>query len=78
MSQILVRDLDPDVVKRLKERAKRNHRSLQAEVRLILENAAPPRIDRETFLEIARQIREEAGPQTTDSVELLREGRGPV
>ncbi len=43
MAQILVRDLDERVVARLKERAKASHRSLQGEVRAILEREARPR-----------------------------------
>jgi plasmid stability protein len=41
VAQILVRDLDDALVARLKERAKLNHRSLQGEVKAILEEVAP-------------------------------------
>ena len=75
MSQILVRDLDPELVERLKQRAKRNRRSLQAEVKVILESAANPRIQRREVLEIMDRIRSASGPQTTDSVDLIREDR---
>jgi plasmid stability protein len=40
MSQILVRNLSPETVQRLKEQAKRNKRSLEAEVRTILDEAS--------------------------------------
>lgn len=40
MAQIIVRNLDEKVVKALKERAQRNNRSLEAEVRHILEGAS--------------------------------------
>jgi plasmid stability protein len=40
MAQILIRGLDADVVNRLKERARGNRRSLEAELRGILEHAA--------------------------------------
>lgn len=40
MSQILVRNLSPETVERLKKRAKTNKRSLEAEVREILDEAA--------------------------------------
>lgn len=40
MSQILVRNLSPEVVERLKNRARLNRRSLEAEVREILDDAA--------------------------------------
>jgi plasmid stability protein len=76
MSNILVRDLSPETVNNLKERAKRNHRSLQAEVRDILEREG--RMARLTNLEALRifeEIAERAGPQTSDSVDLIREDR---
>lgn len=40
MADILVRNIDAAVVERLKQRARRNGRSLQAEVALVLEAAA--------------------------------------
>jgi plasmid stability protein len=40
MPSILVRGLKPQVVQRLKERARRNGRSLQGEARLLLERSA--------------------------------------
>jgi predicted HicB family RNase H-like nuclease len=40
MPQLLVRDLDPETVERLKLRARRHGRSLQGEVEAILEAAA--------------------------------------
>jgi antitoxin FitA len=40
MAQVLVRDLDPAVVTRLKERARQHGRSLQREAKAILEQAA--------------------------------------
>ena len=39
MAQVLVRDLDDDIVTTLKQRAKQHHRSLQGEVKAIIENA---------------------------------------
>ena len=45
MAQVLVRQLDNKVVVRLKKRAKEHGRSLQSEVKTILEEAVPdPRI----------------------------------
>jgi plasmid stability protein len=40
VAQLLIRDLDPETVNRLKERARRRRRSLQGEIRLILEQEA--------------------------------------
>jgi plasmid stability protein len=76
MSEILVRNLDPELVERLKTRAKLNRRSLQAEVREILEREVrPSRLSREEFLAIVDRIRSNAPPQETDSVDLIREDR---
>ena len=41
MAQVLVRQLDTNVVARLKKRAKEHGRSLQSEVKTILEEAVP-------------------------------------
>ena len=62
MAQLIVRRLDDDVKKRLKTRAKRHGRSLEAEARVILEDAAkrePSEIDMKTGLgtQIARRFR---------------------
>lgn len=77
MSQILVRDLDPEVVNHLRKRAERHRRSLQAEVRLILEEAAreSTRPSIEELVRRADQIRARSGPQRTDSVDIIREDR---
>lgn len=40
MPQLLIRNFEDETVEQLKARAKANHRSLQAEVQLILEHAA--------------------------------------
>ncbi len=39
MPQLLIRNLQEHTVENLKQRAKANHRSLQAEIALILESA---------------------------------------
>ena len=41
MAQLLVRHLNDDVVKRLKQRAREHGRSLQSEAKTILEEAVP-------------------------------------
>lgn len=74
MAQLLVRDLNPDMVKRLKSRAVRNGRSLQGEVKAILES-----VDTLSMSE-ARAFAEEwqrrlAGRMTSDSSDLIREDR---
>ena len=75
MAQILIRDLDPGIVDQLKARAEKNKRSLEAEVRLILEDVATREARRAEFWQFADEMRRRAGPQTTDSVDLIREDR---
>jgi antitoxin FitA len=75
MAQLLVRDLDDRVVARLKERACRNRRSLQAETKAILE-AAAPQYTRDEALEVFRSWQARfRGQPLSDSAELIREDR---
>ena len=76
MTQMLVRDLDPDVVERLKERARTNGRSLQKEVRDILEGAANTYTMAEAREMSSRWQERFAGRKFSDSSELIREDRG--
>ena len=76
MSQLLVRNLHEDVVESLKQRAKVNHRSLQAEVALILENAA--KIQPANFWKNSEKLREQLSQSEqsfSDSAEIIREDR---
>ncbi|MGD8238181.1 MAG: hypothetical protein PVH68_06505 [Armatimonadota bacterium] len=77
MAQILVRHLDDAVVAKLKERAKQNGRSLQAEAKMILEEAAAgPKVDAETARKMIEEIRARfKGREFPDPVELIREDR---
>lgn len=74
MAQILVRDLADEVVETLKARAREHRRSLQAEVKLLLEEAV--RVDRATARRRIEEVRDElAGRPMSDSAELVRELR---
>jgi len=73
MAQILVRNLDNDVVARLKSRAAQHNRSLQAEVKTILELAA--QMDMHTAHDLAARIRRQLGRKFSDSSALIREDR---
>lgn len=77
MAQILVRDLDEGVVESLKRRAKQDGRSLQGEVKAILEQAAhEPKVDMETARNICVEFRRRfKGRRFPDTVELIRENR---
>jgi plasmid stability protein len=79
MSEVLVRNLDEAVVEQLKGRARGNGRSLQAELKLILEQAARPgssRPSRAEYRALADRVRAslEDRPQS-DSAALLAEDR---
>lgn len=74
MAQLLVRDLDDAVVERLRERARQNNRSLEAELRSILQRAAGV-ITPEALAEVERVRAMFAGRSFSDSAELIREDR---
>ncbi|MDE0045647.1 MAG: hypothetical protein OXU19_07260 [bacterium] len=78
MATINVRQLDDDVVNRLKRRASSNNRSLEGEVRHILECAADEDMaaKRARFLEASRRLRERTrGRKHTPAEVLIREDR---
>ncbi len=76
MAQILVRDLDPKTVERLKKHARENRRSLQSEAKRILEDSAN-KMTLSEFRATAERIRKSLkGRKHTNSVLLLREDRG--
>ena len=81
MATVSVHGLDDDVVRRLRERAAANNRSLEAEVRSILERAAGDdreayRAKKKAFLERSKQLRAlTAGRKHTPSEQLIREAR---
>ena len=78
MATINVRNLDNDVVQRLRRRASMNNRSLEDEVRHILESAVEDDMaaKRAAFLALADRLRRETEgrPQTPSEV-LIREDR---
>jgi plasmid stability protein len=81
MSEVLVRNLDEAVIEQLKARARGSGRSLQAELKLILEQAtrpvlAPAQPSRAEYRALADRIRDALGDRTqADSTELLAEDR---
>jgi len=75
MAQLLVRDLEPDIISRLKLRAKNHHRSLQGEAKLILQEAAQ-KMTMDEVRERASKIRTSFGKRKfSDSAELIRKDR---
>jgi antitoxin FitA len=77
MAQLLVRNLDDAVVARLKDRARENHRSLQGEVKAILEDAAAQATSAEVeaILDKWQSYWKRKGKTFSDSAELIREDR---
>ena len=74
MAQVLIRDLDPKMVQRLKERARQNGRSLEAELRGILEAAVETDVG--AVKALAGRIRRRlAGRPHGDSALLVAEDR---
>jgi plasmid stability protein len=74
MAQVIVRNLDDEVVRRLKERAAVKQHSLEQELREILADAALG--DRSALMEEAARIREMGGRyEMPDVVGLIREDR---
>jgi plasmid stability protein len=75
MAQLLVRNIEPEIINRLKLRAKSHRRSLQGEAKLILEEAAQ-KITMEEARERALKIRASFGNKKfSDSAKLIREDR---
>ena len=74
MAQVLIRNIDVKVVERLKVRAQQHGRSLEAELRGILERAAGTDLaeGRELAERIRRRLR---GRNHTDSAILLADDR---
>jgi plasmid stability protein len=75
MSAILVRGLDPETIERLKARAKRNGRSLQSELKILVERAAGVGGDQVAAV-LDRWRKRFAGRKLASSVLLIREDRG--
>ncbi len=78
MATINVRRLDDDIVQRLKKRASDNKRSLESEVRYILEQVAndSDQLKRESFRSLATNLRQVTkGSTQTPSEDLIREDR---
>jgi plasmid stability protein len=75
MPNVLVRDVDDKALARLKERARGNGRSLGAELRIIIEQAAR-QVDMTTARTLAEQMSSRlAGRRHIDSAALLRKDR---
>ena len=75
MAQVLVRQLNKKVVDRLKKRAREHGRSLQSEVKTILEEAVPDYEGAWKRIEFIRTKLQRSGRKFSDSADLIREDR---
>jgi plasmid stability protein len=75
MGWILVRSLDQKTIERLKERARSNGRSLQQEVKTLLERAAETVTMGEARRVSEQWTRRLGGRSMSDSAQLIREDR---
>jgi hypothetical protein len=75
MGSILVWGLDQKTIERLKARARLNGRTLQQEVKALLERAANTLTMSEARRLAERWNRRLDGPSLSDSTELIREDR---
>ncbi len=74
MAQLLIRNLAPEFIEYLKERARRNNRSLQGEAKALLEEAFP--VSTREALEISKKWRSRLGGKIRgDSARIIREDR---
>lgn len=79
MGQVLIRNIDDDVLERLKARAAAQHKSLEQCLREVLAEAAKPR-RAELFADLERlrdkiAAREKPGVRYPSAEELIREDR---
>ena len=75
MATLIIRNLDDDIVARLKARADANHRSLEAELREVLASVARQEGAFELRAVAQRIAAMTPARQQTDSVALLRRAR---
>jgi plasmid stability protein len=74
MPQVLVRGIAPGIIRRLKARARRNRRSLEAELRDIVETAA--KTDPASVVATMRKVHSMFRGRTfSDSAALIRRDR---
>ena len=74
MAQVIIRNIDGKVIERLKMKAKSHGKSLEAELRSILEREARFSTQRD-FRDNLTNLHKEQPPQSSDSADLIREDR---
>ena len=74
MSQLLIRDVDPQTIKQLKSQAKAHNRTLQAELKSIVLSATKLSVH-EARVDCLEWQKKLSGKKHSDSAALLREDR---
>lgn len=77
MTALTIRSLEDDLLENLKKQARRNGRSVEAEVRQILRQNVRPKLSPVEFQEVARRIRASIRREDreADSAESIRQDR---
>lgn len=75
MGQLTVRRVDDEIIGRLKIRAAEHGRSAEVEHRKILKQALLPEAAAEDLWALAKRLREETGPMSGDSADIVRQMR---
>ncbi len=70
-----IKNAPDDLVQRLRERARRNHRSLQGELLAIIEAAVPPAEAKLSVDEFMAEIRKLGLTRRNEAARLVREDR---
>lgn len=73
MTDFLIRDIDPDLLGKLRVRAEQHGRSLQAEIKQTLKRSV--RLNKQESLALLDAFRASLPPSTSDSTEIIREFR---
>jgi plasmid stability protein len=73
MTDFLIRSIDPDLLEKLKVRAERSGRSLQAEIKHTLKQSV--KLSKSESLELLKRLRDEVPYSPIDSTQLIREDR---
>jgi plasmid stability protein len=73
MAHLVLNDVDPRIIEELLRRADLGGRSIEDEVKIVLEEALG--LSRSRALREAQRIRAELGGPFNESAEILREGR---
>lgn len=74
MGQLLVRQLDDEIIRRIRQRAAAHGRSTEAEHRAILE-AAMRDVPGAAPIEVSRRLRHELAPSGPDGADIIRTAR---